>query len=180
MKKRFVYLFLLGIVLIGFESLAKAKELTVIDAKIVFDEPDSKVWKVAEEQYDSDRKRGLIMFNRSPIKNPQGVLVAPVIAVVYEAISNDMDLVRYSVQVRTRVPFEVDKMFLPKDGGFTYANSLGYEGHLDQEGVKHTLLIAHMVYKNVGVQIVGDSTTDIFPQVESDMRQFMKSIQFKD
>jgi len=179
MIKQFLFILLIITITLITTNAQAEKELKIIDATIVFEEPDPKIWKLVSQDYNKEKGIGQIMYKRVPIIDSQGFQIEPVMAIVYEKLPNKPDLVMYSLQLRMRVPFSVDKMFTHQDGSITYPNSLGYEGHRDQHGKKHNLLITHMIYDNVGIQFIGDSTADVYSQVEGDMRKFIKSIKFK-
>jgi len=116
------------------------------------------------------------MFKSRSIRDSQGREVQPVIAVIVESVKDSSDVIVYSIQKRASTAFTVNKVLSFEDGYFTHRNSIGYEGEYKKQDIIHKLLIAHMREKSVGLQVICDSTDDVYNQVEQDMRNFILAI----
>jgi hypothetical protein len=146
---------------------------------VVYAPPDPAIWNTVNNGIDEGSKAFLLMFKRAPVEDPQGRKIEPVIALICESMKEPLDVIKYSILKRVSSPFDVKKMLSFQGGDFTYPNSIGYEGQYDI-GVLHKLIIGHMRHKEVGVQVICDSTDGVYDKVESDMKSFLRSVTFKD
>jgi hypothetical protein len=159
--------------------LAEAQEsFTAHGSTILYTSPDSANWFVVKNGIDEKSQKYLLMFQRKPIEDAQGRRVHPVIAIISEPVKDSVDVIRYSVAARAQVPFDVKKVLSYQGGDFAYQNAIGYEGEY-KRGVLHKVLIGHMRHKQVGVQIICDSTDGVYDKVEADMRSFLRSVNFR-
>jgi len=159
--------------------LAEAQEsFTAHGSTVLYTPPDSANWFVVKNGIDEMSQKYLLMFQRKPIEDAQGRRVHPVIAIICEAVKEPLDVIRYSIGVRAQVPFNVKKVMSHQEGDFTYQNAIGYEGEYEKE-VLHKVLIGHMRHKQVGVQVICDSSDGVYDKVEADMRSFLRSVTFK-
>lgn len=161
------------------KSAPSGDTLPLIRGKLVFTNPNPKVWKLDDRS--AAPTMGMIMFKRDPIMNPEGIPIWPVLAVVYEDLPKDskMDVIEYSLFKRQQLPFDVDRVLTPDSGDLTYRNAIGYEGHQDQHGRTHKLLIAHMLFDHQGIVVIGDATADVYDKVAGEMKAFLKSVDAK-
>ena len=88
-------------------------------------------------------------------------------------------MIQYSIWKRTQIPLAVKKVITYRDGSLNYRNSVGYEGEY-VKGVVHKVFVAHMRQKQVGLQVICDLTDGVYDKVEADMRDFLRSITFKE
>lgn len=147
---------------------------------ILYEMPDSAVWKKDSSVFRESVQRGMISYKHSPIKDDLGRDIEPVVAIVYEELPSDsIDPILFSANKRATAGFDVDSVFSPGDFELSHENTIGYYGHYDKGSVTHNVIIAHMVYKNVGVQVICDSTKDVYDQVKDDMELFIGSVEFE-
>lgn len=138
------------------------------------------VWKQSAPQLNPDKLSGLYLFEHSAIKDKLGRDIFPTIGIVFEEVpASTTDVIMYSVNKRMNQPFNVDKVLSHEDGSMIYKNAIGYVGNYVSQGVTHKLWIAHMLYKNTGVQIVADGTSDVFDAIQPDVAAFFKSMDFE-
>jgi hypothetical protein len=147
---------------------------------VVFTSPDRAQWDLVQNGLDEKSNKYLLMFKHKPIKDAEGRDIEPVIALISESVPDSLDVIMYSIQKRTQVPFEVKKLITWQDGSFAYRNSVGYEGEYKKGAVLHKVFIGHLRHKGAGVQIICDSTDGAHDKVEADMRNFLRSISFKE
>ncbi len=155
------------------------QSFTAHGSTVIYAAPDSSQWNLVNDGIHPKSGGYLLMFEHKPIADAQGRPIKPVIAVICEPVKDSSDVIKYSIAKRLQVPFEVKKMLIPQRGDFTYKNAVGFEGQYDK-GVIHKVLIGHMRHKEVGLQIICDSTDGVYDKVDSDMRNFLKSVNFKE
>ena len=161
--------------------VAQAQDsFTAFGSTVMYARPDPSRWNLVHNGIDSKSNAYLLMFQRKPIKDAEGRAIEPVIAVICEKVADASDVIRYSIAKRMRMPFSVKKMMAPQSSDFAYGNAIGYEGEYTIESVPHKVFVAHMRHKEVGVQVICDSTDGVFDKVEGDMRNFLRSLTFKD
>jgi hypothetical protein len=129
---------------------------------------------------DAKSKAFLLMFKHSPIKDPEGRPIEPVIAAICEPVTDSSDVIMYSIRKRTQVPFDVKKVLTAQGGDFTHRNSVGFDGEYTRGSVVHKVVVGHLRHQGVGIQVICDSTDGVYDKVEADMRGFMRSITFKE
>lgn len=146
---------------------------------VLYAAPDSSQWNLVKNGIHEKSGGYLLMFEHKPIKDDKGRSIKPVMAVICEPVKDKSDVINYSIRKRLQVPFDVKIVMTPQRGDFTYPNSVGFEGEYER-GVLHKVLIGHMRHQEVGVQIICDSTDGVYGKVESDMRNFLRSVTFKE
>lgn len=147
---------------------------------ILYEIPDIAVWKKDSSVFRESVQRGMISYKHTPIKDNLGRDIEPVVAIVYEELPSDsIDPILFSANKRATAGFDVDGVFSPEDFELSHENTIGYYGHYEKGGVIHNVIIAHMVYKNVGVQVICDSTKDVYDHVKEDMESFVGSVKFE-
>ncbi len=160
---------------------APAQEsFTTQGSTVLYARPDPAVWNLVNNGTDPKSGAYLIMFKRSPIKDAQGRDIEPVMAIICESVPDSLDVIQYSIGKRAQIPFKVNEMMTPQRGDFTYGNSVGFEGEYQKGQVLHKVLIAHMRHGKVGAQMICDSTDGVYDKVQPDMREFLRSITFKE
>jgi hypothetical protein len=153
---------------------------TTIDAfgsKIIFTGPNEKMWKLAQKIDPSESSKGVRMFKREQIIGTMGLPVEPVLALVFEKVTEPIDTIEYSVNVLSNKTYKLKWDLL---GGYpdysSDKHSVVYKFEYTVSGVLHKGYLCYILHKNVGVEIIADSTEDIFKNVESDMLAFFKSV----
>jgi hypothetical protein len=160
--------------------VAQAQDsFTAHGSTVIYIRPDPARWNVVHNGVDAKSKAFLLMFKHTPIKDPQGRDIEPVIAAICEPVADSSDVIMYSIRKRAQVPFDVKKLLTPQNGDFTHRNSVGYDGEYNR-GVLHKVIIGHLRHQGVGVQVICDSTDGVYDKVEADMRGFLRSITFKE
>lgn len=101
-------------------------------------------------------------------------------AMIIEPVQDSADLIMYSVQKRTAVAYKVTKVLPSTSPMFSYRNTVGYEATYTSEKVPHSIYVAHMIFRNIGIEIICDSTTELIPKVKTDFQSFLQSITFNE
>ena len=98
---------------------------------------------------------------------------------MFDKIPKDMDVIHYSINCRMGVGFEVEKVFTHHDGIISLKNAVGYIGkYIDSQNIEHTIIVVHAIHKEMGVQIIMDTTTELFPIVENEFNKTLKTLKF--
>jgi hypothetical protein len=156
------------------------ESFTANGSTVVYAKPDASKWNLVRNEIDPAANKYVLMFKHTPIKDAQGRDIEPAMAIVSEPVTDGSDVVAYSALKRTTTPFTVKKLLTPQDGSLTYKNGVGYEGEYTRGDVLHKVFIAHMRHKDAGIQMICDSTDGVYSHVEQDMRDFLRSITFKE
>lgn len=144
------------------------------EAKIKIDLPNDS-WFLADKQ--ENKAMTVYYFKRQPIEDDDGRKIIPNIAVIIEDVDKDLDAVTYSTLKRSKVNFEVLKVFTHEGGQIGFQNAVGYKGkYVDQGGLDHTIYIIHGINEKKGIQFICDVTTNILDKVESEFLVTLKSI----
>jgi len=163
-------------------SLYKTK---LFGQTIIYEKPDESRWKLEQDIKNNARGSGMIMYMRVPVYDNKNRAVKPVIAILYEEIPREMkDVVQYYIfkmsALKSNTPdLKTVDSFDSEKWGLKYDGMIGFIHKNNQSGVIHTVITCYMLYKDIGVTIMCDSTEDVFDQVEDDMRRFIKSVTFE-
>ena len=98
-------------------------------------------------------------------------------AIVGELLSNNIDVINYSIKLRESTSYNIIKLYSPDDKLFDLNNCIGYLAeNTDAQGKHHKLLILHLVYKDKGIQIVLETVNENFLKLEPEFNNFIKSL----
>ena len=149
----------------------------VFGSKIYFEPPDTLKWNLDENSMQSSGKYWL-QFKHSPIPDSLGREIEPVMAILIEKVIDSLDVVTYSMEKRTQIPYplHVEEVLTYENSHFAFQNSVGYKGSYQREDVTHKVFIVHMRHAVVGVEIICDSTDGVYALVEQDMLRFIKAV----
>ncbi len=171
--------FLLLVIFLGLlpHSLLAKEKADLAGVKMSFDEPNPKLWEITQKEFFPEKNAGIILYTHVPVYNKKKQAIRPTIGIVYEKFPEPPeDTIVYSINMRMRMPFEPKEVLTHEDGSLIEKYAVGYTAEMDQQKIKHSLIIVHMLRGKVGVQIICDSTSDVMNQVEPDMRKFIKSV----
>lgn len=135
--------------------------------------------------------RSAFMYSRKKIIDNDGVSVSPKATFIFEQvppIPANLDaetlsnyVIFYSMNVRTRwtIPTKIDKVYGYGDNIFSWKKAIGYKARYN-DGIEHTILLVHGLFddngRTYGVQVIMDSTTSVFPKVESEFTAMLAHI----
>ena len=159
-------------------SASFAQELAYISAfgsKIYFEPPDTSAWYSDQNGLTTSGSYHL-MVKHTPLKDSLGRNVEPIMSIIVQHVLDSSDVIMYSIEKRGQVPFQVVKVLAYDSAYYSYRNVIGYEGTYTREGILHKIFVIHMRGASVGLQIICDSTDQVYAQVEADFRRFIKSI----
>jgi hypothetical protein len=160
---------------------AHAEEsFTANGSTVVYAKPDTSKWNILRNETDSASKKYVVQFKHAPIKDAEGRDIEPAMAIISEPVTDGSDAIAFSALKRATMPFTVKKVFSHEDGGLTCKYAVGYEGEYTRGDVLHKVFIAHMRHKEAGIQVICDSTDGVYSHVEQDMRDFVRSVTFKE
>jgi hypothetical protein len=146
-------------------------------AKIKFDNPDKINWNLVSDDMPADNAKGRLVFKHKPIKDSKNRPVEPLIAILYEKVTEDIDVIQYSAGILGEKPFKIDKKLL---GGFpdfsSDKHSVVFRGNYIRENVGHKILLGYILCNKIGLEIICDATDETFSKVESDFNKIIKSL----
>jgi hypothetical protein len=134
-------------------------------------------WALADTMETESGMR-VYAYKRTPILDKDSTSIIPNIAFLVEKVDTGADIIEYSMQKRSAMAFDVEKVFnyLDNDPIIHHRYAVGYKGHYAQQGLEHTIYVVHLIDENWGMQIICDATTDVFPQCEPEFLKFLRSI----
>lgn len=151
--------------------------INAFGSKIFFTDPNETAWKLTQKIDPSESSKGLRMFKHEQIIGSTGLPVEPVIALVLEKVTEPIDAIEYSVNGLSNKPYKLKWDLLSGYPNYSSdKNSVVYKIEYTLSGVLHKGYLCYILHKNVGIEIIADSTGDIFKKVESDMLAFFKSV----
>ena len=83
------------------------------EAKIRIDLPNAS-WSLSDKRSEGDMS--VYIFKREPVIDADGRQIIPNIAVIVEEVEKDLDVVEYTALKRSKVSFEVEKVYTSHDG----------------------------------------------------------------
>jgi hypothetical protein len=87
-----------------------------------------------------------------------------------------MDVVMYSALKRGEMPFDVEKVFIPKDIKMEYKNAICYLGTYSDDYGLHKVYVIFMNNEKIGVRIICDVMDELFEQVDEEFLTTLRSI----
>jgi hypothetical protein len=159
------------------------QETTINKWKFAYTLPSNK-WNLVQSDEDNNLKRALFRYRREAITDSNGNKIMPNIAFVFEEVDKKIDVVNYSVAVRIRTGAifkNIKSMFVPGDDSnlLKIDNALGYViEYIDTNNVSHTVDIVHALNNGIGIQVIMDTTTDLYPTVKSEFDSTLKSLKY--
>ena len=168
---RKIIIIALAIVLAGTVKASDTLIRVIPEAKIRIDLPNNS-WHMTSKETNNGVT--VYFFKRDPITDSLKRKIIPNIGIIVEKVDEKTDVVTWSVVKRANMPLEVDKMFIHGDGLITFKNAVGYKGRYT-DGLEHTIYVIHAINNNMGIQLIFDSTTSVFDQVDKEFQEVMKS-----
>jgi hypothetical protein len=140
---------------------------------------DEKVWTLVQGTAPSERSKGSRMFKHEPIIGTKALPVEPVLALIFEQVTQTADTILYSLNglIKHQQSFQLKWNIL---GGYPDYSSdrhpILYKAEYTRSRFLHKFYLCYILYKNIGVEIIAHSTGDVFDQVDADMQAFIKSV----
>jgi hypothetical protein len=120
-------------------------------------------------------------YGRKGLVDSHGELIVPTVTIIPEKSPPRLDIVRYSALCKSLRPLDADEVFTRSSGRINLQEAIGYKArYVDELKVEHTMYVVHAVNNWVGIQIIMDVTSDLFPRVEGEFDQVLKSLRFTD
>jgi len=148
-------------------------------AQIVYSKPNDSLWVLDKFESPTKKSRATIMFKHIPILDSLNRPVQPAIGIHYEEVTEKMDCIEYALNFIGLYPFHKPMPVLGYPKYSSNKNSLVYLGEYTRYEVNHKVIIAYILDKHVGIEIIMDATSELYPKVESDMLLFLKNIIIK-
>ncbi|MDP4149349.1 MAG: hypothetical protein Q8938_08565 [Bacteroidota bacterium] len=145
---------------------------TFAEAKITIDLPNN-AWHFTGKQ----EKNNLVVyvFKRDEVRDSLNRSIIPNIGVIIENVADKMDVVTYSAKKRGSASFDVTAMFIAGDGKINFVNAVGYKGTYT-DAFEHIVYVVHAINNKKGIQIILDTTTGTFDQIEPEFFEVLRSI----
>ena len=162
---------LLVILAIALSTGAHAiEQLSLYDAQLTYTNPNPQIWHKDEERRDS--AKGLLALKHVGLSDTQGNTTYPVLVIIYEQLPGPaQSLEDFARMARQRAPFPTEDIITENDRIIYFCRYT-----LD---TSHDLVIAHFLFEENGVQVMGDAPTTVYGEVEGDFKQFIESIHFQ-
>ena len=118
-------------------------------------------------------------YKRASIIDKEGRSVVANLSFIAENVPDTLSLVSYSMDKRSRKPFEVFEVLSatgtnPK---LKHKKAIGYKSkYTDSKSIAHSLYIVHLIEKQKGIQVILDITTELLPKVEPELLKIIGSI----
>ena len=149
--------------------------------RLAFAMPSDK-WVLVDANQDSNMPQAFITYQREAILDSKGIAVIPNIAFLYEKLDQEMDVVTFSKEMRFRMGEKfgkIKKVFVRDDEPqlISLKHAIGYicEGK-DSKGMDHTLIWIHSVNERVGLQVIMDVSTEVYPAVKGEFEAILRSL----
>lgn len=170
-----------GSLVVLFSLITLQPALGAQKKRIYYNNPNPDVWHLVQQEAPNERSNGVLMFKHTPILDSQGRTIEPVIGIVYAYDVKADDVIVFSTIRLANRPWGFKHKVLgiyPKYSDDKHA--VVYEGEYVRGGVKHRVLLGYVYAGNTGVEIVADATEDVFPLVQKEMGEFVKSVKLLD
>jgi len=165
--------FILSILLtVTFASFCQEK---IIEANLSLTLPNES-WVLLKKQDVNNLT--VYFYKRESIPDSLGRTVIPTISVVIEGVSKDVDVITYSMMKRSKMQFNVDKVFTNQEGSLDLKTAIGYKGTYSDKFGEHLLYIVHAVNNEKGIQIIMDALSLISSKIEPEFKVALKSLKF--
>lgn len=115
-------------------------------------------------------------YKREPIMDSAGRWIDPHISFLIEPVGPDADVVMYSFQKRSAVPFDVVSMFSHEDGTILFKNGIGYRGKYMDRGLEHRIYVVHGIHNEMGITLIMDTTEEIADIVAPEFLQSLATL----
>ena len=149
--------------------------------RLAYTMPSDK-WVLVDANQDSNMPQAFITYQREAILDSKGIAVIPNIAFLYEKLDQEMDVVTFSKEMRFRMGEKfgkIKRVFVRDDEPqlISLKNMIGYicEGK-DSKGMDHTLIWIHSVNERVGLQVIMDVSSEVYPVVKSEFEAILRSL----
>jgi hypothetical protein len=103
--------FLVLFILIGLAGYSQYG-INRFSAKIKFDNPDRINWNLVSDDMPADNAKGGLVFKHNPIIDSKNRPVEPLIAILYEKVTENIDVIQYSAGILGGKPFKIEKKLL--------------------------------------------------------------------
>ena len=148
-----------------------AEQLSLFGAQLTYTNPNPQVWQKDVERRES--AKGLLALKHVGLSDTQGNTTYPVLVIIYEQLPGPaQSLEDFARMARERAPFPTEDIITENDRIIYFCRY-----SLD---TSHDLVIAHFLFEENGVQVMGDAPTTVYGEGEADFKQFIDSIRFQE
>jgi len=134
------------------------KHEVIDEAKIQFELPNEH-WRFIEKQ--NAQKLIIYTYRRDFIIDSSGRKIDPQISFVIEPVDSSLSVIEYSINQRTKMPFDVVSMFNYEDGTMKFQYGVGYQGKYFDRGLEHRIYVVHGIYNTMGITLIMDTTEEL-------------------
>ncbi len=174
MKQFLIFLGFASTVYTSYGQDSSGFTYSIKEAGISINLPNSK-WHLTDSE--ENNSRAVYIFKREAIIDNSNTQIIPNIAVIIEDVDENTDVIEYSIVKRTKTPFDVSETFIHGDGKLNYKNAVGYKGtYKDQRSILHTIYVVHAINKNKGIQLILDTTSETFAEIDPEFLAVLKSL----
>ncbi|MBD3178648.1 MAG: hypothetical protein GF417_03075 [Candidatus Latescibacteria bacterium] len=135
-------------------------------------------WKLLERGVEeAENKVGFCAYKREGIMNDRGIMIEPVISFIFENVPDSTSLMMYEVFRRPK-NLELDRAFIHENSVIELKRAIGWVGSYERGGVKHIVKTVTAIDGRIGLLVIMDSTSGVFPKVEKEFDYTLKSMKF--
>ena len=181
------YFFLICTLLYGLICIAQTNNNPEIQTVIVGKAVCYKLitdWSKTSSQQDKKRGLEIVSYSRKEFTLTSGKKIAPTQSCIIESVRNS-DIKSYSSAnlafFKKQTDFKIQKIITHNDGLLSMPYAIGYWAtYLDAKGIMHKVIIVHALNSNkgVGLQFFIDCPEDGFSDLETEITDIIRSIQF--
>lgn len=154
------------------QASASAQEI-IEEARLSMSLPNEH-WKFTEREMHGSTI--VYTYKRDFIADSAGRRIDPQISFLIEPVGPDADVVMYSMQKRSAVPFQVVGMFSHEDGTIKFKNGIGYRGTYTDRGLEHRIYVVHGIHNEMGITLIMDTTEEIAHIVAPEFLQCLATL----
>ena len=161
---------------ISHKDIGLSKKITIEKWRFSFELPSEK-WALSQHPENKETKKETYMYMREAILDSLKREIKPVIGFIFEKVPRDTDVIAYHV-VR-RVPgAKFERAFTHENGSMVLPLAIGWVLTYIRAGVEHTVKKVDAIDGDIGLQVIMDVTTELFPVVEKEFDYTLKSLRF--
>jgi len=141
-------------------------------------------WSKTSSQQDKKRGLEIITYTRKEFSLTSGKKIAPTQSCIVESVRNS-DIKSYSSAnlafFKKQTDFKIQKIITHNDGLLSIPYAIGYWAtYSDAKGIIHKVIIVHALNSNkgIGLQFFIDCPEDGFSDLETEITDIIRSIQF--
>ncbi len=168
------------LVFISFLFILTHAQKTYTDGGVKYVMPDT-AWSLTHKQQIAPRMHASF-YKRIGILSPDGLRIASNIAVITEElVKPGVNVLIYSIDHVNSKRYDHIDLKIAREFRVKTGDRVIYRGtYNDPKGKEHIVYVVFVMNGNKGLHFIADVNTEIFDQVEDEVKAFIKSIEVQD